>query len=397
MKRLLLIIVLLGCTLASVAQELPPCARPDRSRLQYPGSRERMERFRSKLQACRECPDSSVCIWHIGGSHVQAGYLSSRLRHNFDSLGHYPSAGRAFIFPYPLAQTNYDRSYNVSYAGEWTGSRSSYPNKNMPLRPSWGILGIASYTADTTAFFATGLDQSCSRLHILGEASPEVIPYVVAASDTIRCVRDTLYNGFLAEFPEAVDSIQLFPALRSGEYFMLTGLLPCTPGRCGLSYISTGVNGARTTTWMERCPEFEREAAFIHPDLLVLGLGINDSACPPKDFNPEKFKNNYRRLLSVMMKDAPECALVFITNNDSWRYARRRMVHNDNSAAVAKAMFELAAEYDGAVWDLFDIMGGNFSAEAWRDAGLMKKDRLHFTKEGYRLLGDMLYNAIVEE
>ena len=73
------------------------------------------------------------------------------------------------------------------------------------------------------------------------------------------------------------------------------------------------------------------------------------------------------------------------------------MVHNDNGAAVERAMFELAEEYDGAVWDLFEIMGGNGSATAWRDAGLMKKDRLHFTREGYRLLGDMLYAAIMEE
>ena len=73
------------------------------------------------------------------------------------------------------------------------------------------------------------------------------------------------------------------------------------------------------------------------------------------------------------------------------------MVHNDNGRAVRKAMYELAEEYDGAVWDLFGIMGGNGSATAWRDAGLMKNDRLHFTKEGYHLLGDMLYSALEAE
>ena len=42
-------------------------------------------------------------------------------------------------------------------------------------------------------------------------------------------------------------------------------------------------------------------------------------------------------------------------------------------------------------------MGGKDSVGRWRDAGLVKKDRLHFTPEGYVLLGDLLYNAIVDD
>jgi lysophospholipase L1-like esterase len=356
-----------------------------------------MERFRARLKACADSPDSSVTIWHIGGSHVQAGHFSSRMRDNFDSLGHYPAAGRGYIFPYPLAHSNFDWSYRVSGEGEWLGSRSSNPNKKVPVAPSWGILGIAAYTADTTARFSLGTPDAFSRLRILGHASPEVQPLVLCGADTLRCEADTLLQGYVVEFSAPVDSIEVLPMLKDGEYFCLTGLLPEAPGHGGLSYVSTGVNGARTTTWTERCPEFEREMALVQPDLVILGLGINDAACPAKDFKPEKFKNNYRKLLDMILDASPHCAFVFITNNDSWRYSGRRMVHNDNGAAVEHAMLELAEEYDGAVWDLFEIMGGNGSATQWREAGLMKKDRLHFTKEGYRLLGDMLYTAIMEE
>ena len=398
MRRLLLIIAALCCFAAVSAQELPTCARPDSSFLRHPGSTVLTERFRQKLQACAECPDSSVTIWHIGGSHVQAGWFPSRIRHNFDSLGHYPSAGRGYIFPYPLAHTNYDRSYNVSSEGEWMGSRSSYPNRKVPFRPSWGITGIAAYTTDTTACFALGTPHCFTRLHIMGDASEGVMPLAVCGTDTLRCAADTLLRGYVVDFASPVDSVQVLPMLKDGEYFTVTGLLPECPGRNGLSYVSTGVNGARTTTWTERCPEFSRELSVIHPDLVILGLGINDAACSPADFKPEKFKNNYRKLLDTIRQEAPGCAFIFITNNDSWHYYnRRRMVHNDNGEAVRKAMFELAGEYDGAVWDLFEIMGGNGSAGAWRDAGLMKTDRLHFTREGYQLLGDMLYNALTAE
>ena len=398
MKRLLLIFTLmLSCALAG-AQDLPECARPDSSHLSIPGSGERIARFREKLQGVRQCADSSATVWHIGGSHVQAGWFSSRIRHNFDSLGLYPSGSRGYVFPYPLAHTNYDRSYSVRGEGEWTGTRSSNPNKKVPVSPRYGIMGIAAYTADTLAAFTFGAPDPFVGLHLIGEASDTLIkPIVIAGADSLRCMRDTLLNGYYVPFSEPLDSVRIELQLKEGQHFVVTGLLPESLYDSGVKVVSTGVNGARTTTWTDRCPEFDRELSLVHPDLVLLGLGINDSTCPAKDFKPEKFKANYRRLLDRILEQSPECALVFITNNDSWRYVRRRMVHNENGAAVRQAMFELAEAYDGAVWDLFTIMGGNGSATAWRDAGLMKNDRLHFTREGYELLGDMLYRAITEE
>ncbi len=397
MKRIPVILAaLLFCSVLS-AQDLPSCARPDSSCLRHPGSRWRTELFKSRLKACADCPDSSVTIWHIGGSHVQAGHFTSRVRHNFDSLGHYPSAGRGYVFPYPLAHTNYDRSYSVGGEGEWIGSRSSYPNKKMPYKPSWGITGISAYTTDTTACFGLGMPEPFTGLHIMGDASEDTAPLVVCDTDTLCCVQDSLLKGFYVKLPEPADSVSILPKLKDGGHFTVTGLLPEPLAQTGLRYVSTGVNGARTSTWTERCPEFTRESSVLHPDLVILGLGINDAACSPRDFSPEKFRNNYRKLLDIILKESPDCALVFITNNDSWRYCgRRRMVHNDNGSAVQKLMYELAGEYDGAVWDLFEIMGGNCSASEWRDSGLMKNDRLHFTKEGYRLLGDMLYKALTD-
>ena len=370
---------------------------PDSSVLHIPGSRAGIARFAAKLQACKNSPSGCVTIWHIGGSHVQAGWFSSRMRHNFDSLGHYPCGGRGFIFPYPLAHTNYDKSFTCSSTGEWTGSLSSNPNRKMPVSPAFGINGIAAYTADSTASFGIRIPGLFSRIHITGSASgPDVCPRISANGVSVACRPDSLFSGFVADLPFETDTVLIEPCLKEGQYFTVTGILP-EETASGVRYVSTGVNGARTNTWTTRCPEFEREAAVVHPDLAILALGINDSACPPERFDPERFKQNYRKLISVIHSVSPDCTLLFITNNDSWRWSRRHMVHNENGKAVRKAMFELAEEYDAAVWDLFSLMGGNGSAQDWRDAGLMKKDRLHFTREGYELLGDLLYTALMRE
>jgi lysophospholipase L1-like esterase len=41
-------------------------------------------------------------------------------------------------------------------------------------------------------------------------------------------------------------------------------------------------------------------------------------------------------------------------------------------------------------------MGGLTSSNQWRDAGLMAKDRIHFSGEGYNLLGGLLFNALMD-
>ena len=157
------------------------------------------------------------------------------------------------------------------------------------------------------------------------------------------------------------------------------------------------MNGARLTTWLEQCPDLPRDLQLVRPDLAIFAVGINDSACKAADFKVETFKENYRRLIRLIREQSPDCAFIFITNNDSYRYVGRGMTYNHNGPTVQKAMFELAKEYGAAVFDVFDIMGGKDSVIKWRDASLIKKDRLHFTTEGYVLLGDLLYNAIAED
>ena len=61
-----------------------------------------------------------------------------------------------------------------------------------------------------------------------------------------------------------------------------------------------------------------------------------------------------------------------------------------------EAFMEMGKKYNAAVWDQFDVMGGLESMQDWEQAGLAQKDKVHFTKAGYQLMGDLLYNALIE-
>jgi len=90
---------------------------------------------------------------------------------------------------------------------------------------------------------------------------------------------------------------------------------------------------------------------------------------------------------------APHCAILLTTNTDS--YVGRK-VPNKNAEAVRKVMFELSAETGAAVWDTYGVMGGHGSIRQWEEAGLAKKDLVHFNRAGYTVLADLLFAALME-
>jgi hypothetical protein len=55
---------------------------------------------------------------------------------------------------------------------------------------------------------------------------------------------------------------------------------------------------------------------------------------------------------------------------------------------------DLAEETGCAVWNFYEIMGGLRSINQWYDNGLATKDKIHLTKKGYTLQGDLLYEAL---
>lgn len=381
----------------------PECVHADRSYLHFPGSRTAQDRFYDLLDSLMAGTGKSVNVWHIGGSHVQAGHFSYRMQENLTSMADGLKGERGFIFPYRIAKTNSDKSFRTSYTGEWVSAMAA--SKHPHLNPRFGIMGIAAQTSDSSATVGFGLNVNqdtlwqFNRVRIMGySSSPDVFPTLISGTDTLACVVDSLTQSYVFNLTEMRDSAVIgFHFPEEGGSFTLTGIEPIS-GRKGINYFCSGVNGATLTTWMDKCEDFERDIRLVRPDLAIFAVGINDSACKQSDFKVGKFKDNYRRLIEMIRRQSPDCTFIFITNNDSYRYIKRGMTYNYNTPAVQKAMYELGEEFGAAVFDVYDIMGAKKDCVLqWRDNGLVKSDKLHFTPEGYVLLGDLLYNAIVED
>ena len=365
--------------------------------LLYPGERSGMEHFYSRLDSML-ADGCNVNILHIGGSHVQAGDFSGQMRSNFSRLGDNTISDRGVIFPFKVLKSNGPWNYYVEYSGDWGRSRcvSEVPDVELGLS---GAAAIASDTLDSISFdFRGDTRWAFNRLRVIGEASaPEVRPIIISDADTLECVfKDEVNEGYVFDLGEEKTTFQLaFRGLDSAQ-FVLRGILPMND-REGIVYTESGVNGAAVPSWL-RCTKFRQDLSLLPPDLVIFGIGINDANVPEKDFDPEVFKANYRILIGRIRDVSPHCSFLFITNNDCYLSIRRRRKRfNPNTARVQQAFIDLAKEYDAPVFDVYALMGGFKSSDRWLKAKLMKRDHIHFTREGYQLLGDILYNSIIDD
>ena len=109
-------------------------------------------------------------------------------------------------------------------------------------------------------------------------------------------------------------------------------------------------------------------------------------------FVPEDFEVRYQKLIDMFKAANPKCAFLFLTNNDS--YYKRRMP-NPNVYKVSTSMRKLCIRNGAALWDLFEIMGGYNSIKTWENYKIAKSDKIHFTKEGYELQADIMFDAFM--
>lgn len=387
MKRLLVIILLLSVALPLAARHYP-FIRGDKNYLQYPaGKSPDYALFLRKLDTLLATGGTDVRVLHVGGSHVQAGTMSDRLRRRFLSLKYGMDGGRGLVFPFAAASTNTPVSYNSSYSGRWESA-----NCLRPADVELGLSGITITAVDTSAkvnldlipreFHLMHQRYSFNRVDVLGEGELEPV-IILQGRDTIRGVHGGRHHHF--DLPYYADWLQL--AFKGDGQFQLRGLYLDRPN-LGFSLCEAGINGASTTSWT-RCSLWEEDLRRLHPDLVIFSIGINDIQ---GNFDPSRFKSNYRELIRKIRKVNPRCAILFSGINDS---QLRRHGVNPYTQAVEKAFFELAKEFKAVFWDWYEVMGGYGSMASWQEAGLAQSDKIHFTSSGYEMLGDLLFDAII--
>lgn len=365
--------------------------RNDLNELHNFGNDNYSQRFLQKLEKLVSTGEGRINVVQIGGSHIQAGMFSGQIRTRLQQMNGEMNAGWGFMFPYRMSRTNTPFGYYIRYTGDWQTCRNIETRKTCTL----GVGGIAATTSSEKAELTVllekenSLDYRYNKVKIFYQASDSVYTIFVDSVLVKNMVRTADYTEF--ELNSRIDSLNITIQKNAGKEgsFTLFGITTESAPN-GFLYHSIGVNGAHVPAFL-RCSLFEQQLAMLNPDLVILGLGINDAY--GRKFSQAEFEANYAGLIAKIRRAAPETAIVFTTNNDSYLY--RRYV-NKNGAKVEESMMKLAKKHNAGVWNMYEVMGGMNSVVLWEKNNLAQRDKVHFTREGYLLLGDLFFNALMQ-
>jgi len=354
-------------------------------------------RFYEKLDRVIRTRKGNVHIMHIGGSHVQAGTMSNRIRrHVLAEYGGEP-ADRGLIFPYSAANVcNNPHDYSITRSDAFSLIRNVFKEYPSPL----GMSGISVYCTQSVHSINFKMndpdyDFATDTLVLFGRSNGMYIDPILKYDTIWRFPDETdLKNERYYFYPgRPLQEFTFYFPCGAADTFFVNGVW-LKNGKPGVTFTSIGVNGAAVPSYL-RCKNFTRDMKAFPPDLVIFGIGVNDAY--GNDFDSTAFKNNYLQLIARIRAASPDCAFIFLSNNDTWKKGRKgRYYVNQTGPEVSDVMHRLANLTGGAVWDQFEVMGGLGSMDKWFKKGLGKKDRVHFTVNGYNLIGDLFWHAFVQ-
>ncbi len=354
-----------------------------------------LEDFYKSLYQLRRNSDSVINIIHLGDSHIQADFLTSIVRRNFQKR--FGNAGRGLIFPGRVAGTN--ESFNIVSSSTvlWTSRRVVQPLRSLPI----GVSGLTIRTNQPNAMLNVymrdlWMDYSFNKLTLFYEKSDSSFHFMVRDTTNRQLgVIQSNVNGFKNHesitFQPPIEAVS-FETIRANEiqnHATLFGL-QIENGKPGIEYHAIGVNGAKYEQY-NSASLFAEQTQILNPRLIIISLGTNESqAAPIVDKN---FLLQVDSLVRKLSGVNPKAKIILTTPQETFR---KRVRPNPGSLAIRNQIIQYAVENGLAFWDSYTVMGGAGSANAWRKAGLLRPDGVHLTIQGYEYQGNLFFNALMK-
>ncbi|MEM7509383.1 MAG: GDSL-type esterase/lipase family protein [Bacteroidota bacterium] len=427
--------------------------------------------FFDKLSALEKGETDAINIVHIGDSHIQADYLTGRLRSLFGEQ--FGFRGRGLVFPYQLAKTNSPTDLWSESNISWSRKRIIQPRNTLPE----GISGLSVHSTNpafwlkmqvksedyffdkVTIFSGKGADymdfvlfptagprsttmpvankpKNTRQYHVIqsGETLSSIASTYRVSLASIRKLNniwdDKIFSGKRILIKEGENQTRSGSDSKSdqGEFHSIPnsydpyghfahtvwlnqpvnafylkgvsnsqtekradifGFMLENTQQAGINYHMIGVNGATFGDY-GRSNIFWDQLAELKPDLVIFSMGTNETL--EDRFTKTGFQNDLESAVKKLRESNPKCPILLTTPADA---LKKRKINNPNILQARNVVLASASKLGFSTWDLYYIMGGAGSIKTWYQEGLAQGDRLHFTRKGYHLQGNLLFDAII--
>lgn len=344
--------------------------------------------FLEKLAALREGESGVVNILHIGDSHVQAGFWDDRMREHF--FRDFGNAGRGLVLPHRLTGTNEPRDYYIRTGVGHEGHRTTSNQSGGKLGFTGTGVVFTGGAPDVEIWHKGGFDAVTVHHH---PAAPFLAPPDSLLLDMQCVMGDTQYSTTYY-LDRTVDTLRMEALFAPADYVPLYYGFTLHGGPSGVMYHAVGANSAAFEHFERQTTIPDGGASVVLPDLIIVSLGTNN--CFGRNYRSGALRLVVERFFGAMAENYPGIPVLVTTPRESCNLSGGRRVPNPNIEDAAAVIRESAEEAGFAYWDLYNAAGGRGIAETWYGMKLPGRDRIHLTESGYRLVGDMLYDALIK-
>jgi lysophospholipase L1-like esterase len=344
-----------------------------------------LSHFFNGLDSLQAHSKKTLSIVHIGDSHIQADCFSGMLRMLFHQK--FGNAGRGLIFPYKIAHTNEPVNYRSSSNSEWLSVRNVLNPNNYNI----GVSGISIFSKTNHTDInikvrnSTHCNYAFNSIELFSEHA------TTKNTDIKNCAEKNKFNSFLTSFALKDTTHSVTLNFSSQSTIDIHGLV-LKNDSAGILYHTIGVNGATFKSY-NKTSLFAQQLNYLHPDLVIISLGTNESY--DAKFDSLQFKKELQEFVSTIKTACNYCSVLFTTPADNFKIHKKKAIHNAKPKLVSQLLINYANANHYATWNLYDIMGGKGSMKTWHNNKLATKDYVHFTRAGYELQGELIFEAIL--
>lgn len=166
----------------------------------------------------------------------------------------------------------------------------------------------------------------------------------------------------------------------------------------GVVWDGMALIGAFTSRLGEQNPEhLATQFELRDLDLMVFTFGGNDMTRDQSDLRRtmDPYIEDYTQVIQLFRKARPEAGCLIMGPVDHGERIDGRVVSRDVVARMTEAQRQVATEQGCAFFDTLAAMGGKGAIARWKSEGLISGDLAHPTSRGHKLLGSMVYRALM--
>ena len=370
---------------------------------------------------------SHIRLLHYGDSQIEGDRITSVLRYYFQSDPEIGGCGAGLL---PVKDVLQGRlAVGIKSSDNWI-EYSSYLKKHLSPHHDYGLLAryyryipypdsalLALYdslradslplpAADTVRAWwkveKRRLGYPSARraeiFRIIYNHNPRPLPVdlVFGGRDTLVDSLPATDRSLIRNFPldTAFTSVWLhFNAPYSPDIYGFA--LDCNEG---LEVDNIGLRGSAVVNFATmNVHELSRQLRFLNVKMVILQFGVNVVPYVTEKYG--FYEQLFYRNLKALKKAMPDMSVLVIGVSDMARKEGTGYASYPNIEKIRDAQRRAAFRAGCAFWDLYEAMGGHNSMLSWvqHDPPLANDDYTHFLPAGSRLIGKMIYDAIMKE